>query len=670
MDKKTLRSVQLVQLEILKEFDRVCKKNNIPYILSSGTLLGAVRHKGFIPWDDDLDVDMTRENYEKFLKCIGDFDENYSVQNWHTDRQFALPFTKIRKNNTVFREMNSVGLKNNGIYIDVFPWDKTDGSRSEKYRFRRQILSYLILLHNEPAYVIPDQTAKLRLLLSVVSVPFRGEKGRARLIERYEKRATKYEHLDSDYKYFENTAATRIGDWQLEPSVFAETAPLAFEDGEFPCPVEYDKYLSMSYGDYMTPPPEGQRENRHSIVEISFDTTAKKDKAALYNGLVKLLRAAITEQPQTLPTGFSLSGLLPIAKQHQCESLFYYGALTCGISASDPAMQKLQEKTLQFYAINEKQTFELSKLYAAFDAASIDYLPLKGSILKPQYPHPDMRVMSDADILIRAEQFAAASKAVEALGYTFMYESNHELVYDKPQLRLELHKVLIPTYHSEISSYFAMGWDFAERVSEDSCRYAFSAETTYLHLFTHFVKHFRDGGIGLRHFADLWVWRRAYPDMNWATVTQALTQMHLLDFHKNLEQTLDVWFADGKENAQTQFITKYIISSGAYGTAAQRRIGTATANALGSHNAKQIYRKNMFALVFPKRSRLVNDYPILEKQAWLLPFVWIVRGTKAIFVKRSVPMQKKRLQEISSNDIEQFLTSMESVGLPKIEEKQ
>lgn len=667
MNKQTLRKVQLVQLEILKEFDRVCKKNHISYILSSGTLLGAVRHKGFIPWDDDLDVDMTRENYEKFLKCIGDFNAGYSVQNWHTDPQFALPFTKIRKNQTIFREANSAGLDNCGIYIDVFPWDKTNGSDSEKHRFNKLILSYLILLHNEPAYFISGQTKKLRLLLSVLSVPFRGEKGRKRLIARYEKCATKYEALSEGYRYFENTAATHIGDWQLEPSIFAEIEPLPFEDGFFPCPKAYDKYLTMAYGDYMTPLPEGQRENRHSIVEVVFDTNEKSNAVVQQHGIIQLVRAALTGQAQHLPDDFSLVDVQPIAKKHQCENILYYGALVCGIPETAPAMHKLQERTLQYYAINESQQYELQKIYETFDAAKIDYLPLKGAILKPKYPYADMRVMSDADILLRPEQYAAAGKILESLGYVFLYESNHELVYGKDLIRVELHKCLIPTYHQELSAYFTSSWDLAERVSNDSCCYRFSPEDTYLHLFAHFVKHFRDGGIGLRHFADLWIWGKAFPDMNWDKINQVLVEMRLGEFHKNIRRTLDVWFSDVAENEQTQLITDYIFSSGSYGSRTRRRIGMAAVNAVGSKNAKQIYRRSLFGLIFPKRKQLIKDYPVLENHGWLLPLVWIVRSVKAVFVKRSISVQKKRLKEISTKEINQFLTSMEAVGLPKIE---
>lgn len=108
MDRKTLRKVQLTQLEILKEVDRICTKHGIKYWLSGGTQLGAVRHNGFIPWDDDLDIDMMREDFNRFLKIARtELQESYYLQDWFTEKAYGLPFAKIRKNNTLFVEAGS-----------------------------------------------------------------------------------------------------------------------------------------------------------------------------------------------------------------------------------------------------------------------------------------------------------------------------------------------------------------------------------------------------------------------------------------------------------------------------------------------------------------------------------------------------------------------------------
>src|SRR5690606_2891856 len=114
-----------VQLEILIEFDRICKKNNIKYQLFAGTLLGAVRHKGFIPWDDDIDVCLLRKDYNKFIQaCKTDLDSRSFLQTYVTDKNCIIQFAKLRKNNTLFLESGISDCKtHHGIFIDIFPLD-------------------------------------------------------------------------------------------------------------------------------------------------------------------------------------------------------------------------------------------------------------------------------------------------------------------------------------------------------------------------------------------------------------------------------------------------------------------------------------------------------------------------------------------------------------------
>ena len=121
-----LRKLQLTEIEVLDEIVRICKKHKLQYFLLAGTCLGAVRHSGFIPWDDDIDIGMPREDYEKFLNiALDELDEKYFLQYYKTDENYYLGFAKVRKNNTSFITKGFEKKKGHqGFFVDIFPRNK------------------------------------------------------------------------------------------------------------------------------------------------------------------------------------------------------------------------------------------------------------------------------------------------------------------------------------------------------------------------------------------------------------------------------------------------------------------------------------------------------------------------------------------------------------------
>ena len=129
-----LKRVQDVMLQIMIATDRICRKNNIRYILFHGTMLGAIRHHGFIPWDDDMDIAMPREDYDKFVKIANsEFPERFRFECYENTRDYPYNFGKIRAVNTLFKEKFTASLNiNHGVYIDVFPVDYVRASDYKK----------------------------------------------------------------------------------------------------------------------------------------------------------------------------------------------------------------------------------------------------------------------------------------------------------------------------------------------------------------------------------------------------------------------------------------------------------------------------------------------------------------------------------------------------------
>lgn len=162
--KEQLEQLKSIELEMLKAFIKACDMLNVKYFLLGGTLLGAVRHKGFIPWDDDIDVGMLREDYEIFIaKGASYLPDNLFIQNVYSDENYTMCFSKIRNNNTTFIESTVSHLKmNHGVFIDIFPLDyyPDEAKKQRELDFKKKIYDIRIA----HTYNILARPMKVRLL--------------------------------------------------------------------------------------------------------------------------------------------------------------------------------------------------------------------------------------------------------------------------------------------------------------------------------------------------------------------------------------------------------------------------------------------------------------------------------------------------------------------------
>ena len=261
-----LKQLQKIELEMLVELDRICRKYQIEYSLDGGTLLGAVRHKGFIPWDDDADVIMLRREYMKFRKaCNKELDRTrFFLQDYQSDPEYRWGYAKLRRNNTKFVRQGQEGLKHQSVFMDILVADNVpDGYAARRLH---HFLCFLIrkALYSEVGKHL-EKNIFLKYIYRILSrIPrnwiFRV---RNRLAARTNRRRTE---LISHYT-LEYPKHCRYG---LPRECFDEMIEMEFEGKIFYGFRNYHRYLAMYYGDYITLPPKEKQIPKLAITELKL----------------------------------------------------------------------------------------------------------------------------------------------------------------------------------------------------------------------------------------------------------------------------------------------------------------------------------------------------------------------------------------------------------------
>ena len=264
------RKLQLLQASIVDDIDRICSQNGLRYYMIGGTLLGAVRHRGFIPWDDDIDLVMYRADYDRLLEIIREqYADRYFVQTFHTDPHYARYIAKIRLNGTTLVEDYLRNAKSNaGVYVDIFPLDMVRKPDGPGLVFRGRLIRWMF------AYKSVKHDAVVR------SSGFRYLAGKGLRWTTYlipDKLVTRlFDYVcakdnGKDCPYVTNFASHFKWKKQMFPNeYFGEGCRLPFEGRMFAAPLEYEAILKRLYGErYMELPPPEKRET-HQIVKLDL----------------------------------------------------------------------------------------------------------------------------------------------------------------------------------------------------------------------------------------------------------------------------------------------------------------------------------------------------------------------------------------------------------------
>lgn len=379
-------------------------------------------------------------------------------------------------------------------------------------------------------------------------------------------------------------------------------------------------------------------------------------------GILILISSAIREETLELPKDFNIEEALPLIQSHHIAPIIYDGAVRCGISRQTPTMQKLFQSYCKGLMVSDAQLQAIGRIYTAFDEAGIEYMPVKGCNMKYRYPKPELRMMGDADILIRQSQYEKIVSILEPLGFQYQKELDPEIVWQSKALYLELHKRLLPSYNKDFDAYFGDGWQLGKLKS--GSRYSMTPEDEWIYLFTHFTKHFRDGGIGCRHVLDLWVFQRAYPNLDAAYVKAELEKLQMLEFHENICRLIGVWFEDTHEDEKTAFISEFVFSSGSFGEMESKVLSQTLRESKNSPLAFSGRLVHVWRVLFRSAEELKDEYLVLRKASWLLPLIWLIRPFhKLLFHRSAVSSQRKKLAALNKDNIQQRQDMLNYVGL-------
>ena len=251
-----------LELQILKYIDKTLKENGIPYWLDAGTLLGSVRHKGFIPWDDDIDLVIMRNDYDRAIEVLNNSSDRYKVLTMHNTEDYYYTFAKITDTHTHIVERDWREIKSLGIYVDLFPLDYLPADDREFYRLANTVFALRAMVTFSMMDRGQFRRARLKQKLEFLAGRLYGQK---RALKKIDKICAEYSASHPDTGVIADIVAANDRKVRIPAETFAETLQGEFEGDLYPIPAGYDRFLRSYYGEYMELPPVEKRVSTHGF---------------------------------------------------------------------------------------------------------------------------------------------------------------------------------------------------------------------------------------------------------------------------------------------------------------------------------------------------------------------------------------------------------------------
>lgn len=372
--------------------------------------------------------------------------------------------------------------------------------------------------------------------------------------------------------------------------------------------------------------------------------------------LIHLLSSVLhgTQPPRPLES-LDWERLYHLSERHKVANMACYGINRLDSDSKPPqeVMRKFQVDCKKAVAIEATQHITVEQVLKNFEENQIACMPLKGYLIKYLYPQPDMRRMADIDILFKNEQTEKVKQLMLGSGFTVEHQGgNHNVYYKKPYMDLEMHRRLV-SEDSPYSNYLSQIWDRVSLKAGSKFIYELSLEDFYIYILIHLTKHYTNGGMGIRSFMDIYVYKGRYGnEMDWNYIQTELEKIKLWEFEKSISGLNQVWFGKAPSNEFYDEMTNFILSSGAYGTRKQAMLSSISTNISDKRSLGTARNMYSWKLFFPVLNTMKTSYPLLDRLPFLLPMCWVLRGMKCLLFKYKYTWQMiNQVRSVADEDL-------------------
>lgn len=382
---------------------------------------------------------------------------------------------------------------------------------------------------------------------------------------------------------------------------------------------------------------------------------------------IKLIKHVINPEQQEDLGNISLSikeqkELYSLSKKHDVSHLIAIAGKEYNLFTETEVSQRFERDYLMAIMRYEQINYEYQEIVEVFKCKNIEFVPLKGAVLRKYYSEPWHRTSCDIDILIREEDLEKATKnLIELKGYKRERETNYHDVslYSPSNVHLELHFNILENIKS-IDKLLARVWDYCVLKENETLQFRQTNEYLVFHLIAHLLYHFLRGGCGVRSVIDIWLVHQKI-EINQTVLQEMLKECGIVLFYERILELANVWFFDQECSTIIEKMGNYIFSGGVYGSFENRMqvVGTSV------ENKKNYMRKRIFCPYETMKHR----YPILQKHKWLLPFYEVRRWIETIF-KGKAKNLKREVESIASKSEEEknnFKNFLREIGAEGVE---